>query len=66
MFAQKCKSYGNPIELDISETKLFDPYKNPFIANTIPKRSQGSKASRKNKKLQNNKKVPCGFKLLPQ
>ncbi len=39
MFTQKCKSYGNPIELNISETKLFDTYKNPFPTKTIPNRS---------------------------
>jgi hypothetical protein len=51
MFAQKCKSYGNPIEQDISETKLFDAYKNPFPTNTIPKRSQGLKASKEKQKI---------------
>ncbi len=51
MFAQKWKSYGNPIELNISQTKSFDAYKNPFPANTIPRRSQGSKASKDKQKI---------------
>jgi hypothetical protein len=33
---------------------LFDVYKNPFLANTIPKRPQGSKASKEKQKEQEN------------
>lgn len=66
MFAQKCKSCGNPIELNISETKLFDAYKNHFQQRQFQTGHKVQRQQRINKRLQNNKKVPCGFKLVPQ